>query len=318
VTLSDQALDDFRDAWLAAEGEDFASRMARRSLEALAHENDDLRPVLFSLTNRAQSELDLHLDGETVHHHEADAASFAAFVRGIAEATQEVAKHMLGRDRRASTLRILAPMPGSVRVVLRAAAPDEEPGATAQLTRTPSIDSKSLDTVATLLARSQAEGSAVTDDVLSGLAAELPGKAHAGLKRAARAIDKQDWAVAGELRSQRGFQPVELGPEGAKALLRVLDERHETNDSVTLVGTIDGQRRSIGALWFTPEGAAAIEAAVPSPELIERVVQHDAAQERVRAEFNVITIVGSGTNARRRRVYTLQSITPAPGDPTLL
>ena len=53
MTLSNQALDQFRDAWHAAEGEDFASRLQRQSLEALASENDALRPVLFELMNRA-------------------------------------------------------------------------------------------------------------------------------------------------------------------------------------------------------------------------------------------------------------------------
>lgn len=318
MTLTDQALDEFRDAWHAAEGNDFASRLQRQSLEALAAENDSLRPVLFELTNRAQSELDLHLDGETVHHHDANAESFAQLVRGIADATKEVAKHALGRQRRPSTLRVLAPSPGSVRVVLKAATPEETTGRTAQNTRTPSVDSNSLDTVAVLLSRAQQEGAKSTDDVLSGLAADLPQKAHAGLKRAAKAINAQAWDIEGELRSQHGFRPVQVGPEGARALLRVLDERQESKTTTTLDGAVDGSRRSIGALWFTPDGAGAIEAAVPSPELMEQVVQHDAANQRVRAVFDVVTIVGKGANPRRRAVHTLRSIEPLPDAPTLI
>ena len=318
MTLTDRALDEFRDAWQAAEGDDFASRLQRQSLEALAAESDALRPVLFELTNRAQSELDLHLEGETVHEHEANAEWFAQFVRGIADATKEVAKHLLDRQRRASTLRIVALSPGSVRVVLKAASPEEAVGRTAQNTRTPSVDSKSLDIVAVLLARSEADGDNVTDDVLSGLAADLPQKAHAGLRRAAKAIDAQDWDIAGELRSQHGFQPVHVGPHGAKALLRVLDERQESSTTTTLSGAIDGTRRSIGALWFAPDGAGAIEAAVPSPELMEQAVQHDAANQRVRAVFDVVTIVGKGANPRRRMVHTLRSIEPLPDAPTLI
>jgi len=318
VTLTDRAIDEFRDAWHAAEGDDFASRLQRQSLEALAAENDALRVVLFELRNRAQSELDLHLEGETVHGHEANAESFAQFVRGVADATKEVAKHLLDRQRRSSTLRILAPSPGSVRVVLKAASPEEAGGRTAQNTRTPSVDSKSLDIVAVLLARSEAEGGSFTDDVLSGLAADLPQKAHAGLKRAAKAIDDQDWDVAGELRSQHGFQPVHVGPLGAKALLRVLEERQESSTTTTVAGAIDGTRRSIGALWFTPDGLGAIEAAVPSPELMEEAVQHDAANQRVRAEFDVVTIIGKGANPRRRQIYTLRSIEPLPDAPTLI
>ncbi len=318
MTLTTADIDAFRDAWYHAEGDDFASRATRRSLEAFAFGHPELTPVVFELTNRAQSELDLHLDGETVRGHEANAESFAQFVRGVADATKEVAKHLMVRQRRSSTLRILAPSPGSVRVVLRAATPEEAAGRTAQNTRTPSVDSKSLDMVAVLLARSEAEGGNINDDVLSGLAADLPQKAHAGLKRAAKAIDAQDWDVAGELRSMHGFQPVHVGPVGAKALLRVLDERQESSTSTTLSGAIDGTRRSIGALWFTPDGAPALEAVVPSPELMEQAVQHDAANQRVRAEFDVVIIVGKGANPRRRQVYTLRSIEPLPDAPTLI
>jgi hypothetical protein len=316
VTLSEQALDEFRQAWRANEGDDFASRLQRQSLEALAAEDESLRLVLFELTSRAQSELDLHVHGATVHGHEADAESFALFVQGMAGATKEVAKHLLGRDRRRSTLRILALTPGSVRVILRAAYPVEADGVTAQTTRTPTVDSKSLDTVALLLARSQSVGADLTDDVLSGLAADLPQRAHAGLKRVARAIDSQNWDISGELRSEHGFQAVQIGPAGAKALLRVLDERQESSTTSTLIGTVDGTRRSIGALWFASEGTGSIEAAVPDADLMEQAVQHDAAKERIEAVLDVVTIIGRGANPRRRQVYTLRSIraiSKAPG-----
>ncbi len=318
MTLNTAEIDAFRDAWHESEGDDFASRATRRSLEAFAFGHPELTPIVFELTNRAQSELELHLNGETVHQHEANAESFAQLVRGIADATKEVAKHIIGHKRRASTLRILAPTPGSVRVVLKAATPQEAAGRTAQNTRTPSVDSTSLDTVAVLLSRAQGEGAKPDDDVLSGLAANLPQKAHAGLRRAAKAIDAQDWDIDGELRSTHGFQHVHVGPLGARALLRVLDEHQESSTSTTLSGAIDGTRRSIGALWFAPDGQVAIEAAVPSPDLMEQAVQHDAANQRVRAEFDVLTIVGKGANPRRRQVYTLRSIEPLPDAPTLI
>jgi hypothetical protein len=319
VTVSTEALESFTQSWHDADGDDFASRMARKSLTAFAEQQPELRVLLFGLEHKAQSELDIHLDGETVTHHEADAESFASLVRGISEATKEIAKHYLGRQRRSSTLRILAPMPGSVRVVLRAIEPDEATGGrTMQATRTPSIDSRALDIVATLLARSEVDSSDGADDVLSGLAANLPARAHFGLRRAARTIDKQDWEISGELRSAHGFQPVNVSPDGARALLRALDERQESSTEVTMTGTIDGQRRSIGALWFTPNGTAPFEAAVLSSDLIDQVVQHDAAGESVEAVFTVLTIVGNGANPQQRRVYTLQSMRSVPAEPTLI
>lgn len=313
MTLTPEALEEFRSAWLSFEGNDFASRLQRQSLRALAAENEQLKVVLFALENKAQSELDLHLDGEIESSHETNAASFAALISGIAEAVKEVAKHQLGVARRASTLRVLAPSVGSVRLVLRAAPPEEDEGQVARATRTPSVDSKSLEAVATILARAQSEPDAINqDDVLSGLAADLPHKAHQGLKRVAKSIERQDWKILGELKTVSSFQPIGIDTHGAHALLRVLEENQESSTTAVLTGIIDGQRRSLGALWFTPDGQRSIEAAVSSRELMEQVAQHAASSEKVLAEFDVISIVGKGAAAQARSVYTLRSIKPAP------
>jgi hypothetical protein len=319
MVLSREAIDEFREAWLASEGNEFASKVQRRSLEALADQDQELKVLLFALSNKAQSELDLHLTGTLEETHETNAESFASLISGIAEATKEVAKNYIGSFRRESTLRVLAPSMGSVRLVLRAAPPIEENNRLAKTTRTPSVDSLSLDMIATLLARSQSDSpDAQNDDVLSGLAANLPQKAHRGLKRAAKAIEKQDWSVKGELRTPRGFQPITIDTFGAKALLRVLEEHQASSTTIVLKGMIDGQRRSIGALWFNPEGQRPIEAAIPSQDLIEQVVHHAAINESVIAEFDLLSIVGKGMGARVRPVYTLRSIEKAPVQPTLL
>jgi hypothetical protein len=319
MTLSQDALNEFRDSWLASEGDDFASRIQRRSLTAIADQDDRLKTLLFTLTNKAQSELDLHLEGELEVEHETNAESFAAFISGIAEATKEVAKHLTGAMRRSSDLRVLAASVGSVRLVLRAAPPQEKKTKLEQMTRTPSYDSEALDAIAVLLARAQSDSAtAEHDNVLSGLAANLPHRAHRGLKRAAQAIEKQGWDIKGELRTAHGFQRINVNSFGAKSLRRVLEEQQEDQATVVMTGTIDGQRRSIGALWFTPEGRKPFEAAVPRLELMERVVQHDAANERVRATFDVVSTIGKGVNARTHQAYTLRSIEPLPDNPTLL
>lgn len=318
MKLSDEALDAFRDSWHASEGDDFASRMARQSLEAFAETTPELKALAFELSRHAQSELDLHLSGETVQHHSTNAEFFAELIRGIADATKELAKHRLTRERRRSTLQILAPLPGSVRVVLQAAPPEEVDGHASQETRTPTVDSDALDAVAALLARAQSASDDPASEVLSGLAAELPARAHAGLRRAANAIDRQSWEVDGELRSVHGNHPIRVDVHGAQALLRVLKERSEIRERVSYPGTIDGSRRSIGAVWFIPDGQSPIEAAVLDPELMERVVRHDAEGQRVEASFDLVTIVGSGANARKRRVFTLQMVEPLPEEHDLL
>ncbi len=318
MTLSDQALDAFRNSWHASEGDDFASRTARRSLEAFADTTPELKALAFELSRHAQSELDLHLSGETVVGHSTNAEFFAELIRGIAEATRELAKHWMNRERRRSTLQVLAPSPGSVRVVLQAAPPREDAGHAARETRTPTVDSDALDAVATLLARAQTASSDPASEVLSGLAAELPAKAHFGLRRAAIAIERQSWSVDGELRSVHGNHPISVDAHGAQALLRVLTERSEVRERVHYSGLIDGSRRSIGAVWFIPDGQSPIEAAVPNPELMEQVIRRDAEGRRVGASFNLVTIIGSGANARRRRVFTLQTVEPLPEDHDLL
>jgi hypothetical protein len=71
-------------------------------------------------------------------------------------------------------------------------------------------------------------------------------------------------------------------------------------------------------VWFVPDGQAPIEAAVFDPELIDDVVRVDAAGKRVEASFDLVTIIGAGANARRRRVFTLQEITAAPEEQAFL
>jgi hypothetical protein len=371
---------DFRQAWASASGDDFASRMARRSLEASARQHPELERTLFQLQNAYQAELDIHLSGERVHEHETDAASFANFVSGIADAVKEISKQAMGRRRMASPLRIVAPVPGSVRVFLRVPPTHGTAGALPG-SDTESQHSRSLSVIASIFAeagrsedlpsagtdesadaavavaddaaiadadaatdapaaQAQAEaedavvaiapieGNESGDDVavsaddesvagqressLGALTTPLSSKAHAALKRVARAVETARWEVDGVLRSPTA-DPVSLHLTrySARALLDVLDARTSREDDVVLTGTVDGQRRSVGTMWFIPVGGAPIEAGVIDAALIDEIASLSARDVQAVATFHSRSWTPRSANAHTRRAYSLVHIKQA-------
>lgn len=296
----------FREAWRSLPDEStFAGRLARQSLEASARQDPALEKVLFEVQNHAQSELDLHLDGDAVSEHATSALQFADLIRGIAEAVKEVSKSAMGRKRLPTTLQVLAPMPGSVRVVLRAEPPAERDGVV-RGTDSSTQDSSSLATVANILARA---GATDDGDVLSGLTTGLAIGAHPGLRRAAKAVAKAGWRMEGTLRRPQ-TDPIKLRVDaaGATRLLQALDARTEKTESLELTGQIDGQRRSVGAMWFVPVGSASFEAAVPDADLLDRVASLAATAQPVRARFQVVTRAPAGATSGARRTFALKAV----------
>ncbi|MCI0158283.1 hypothetical protein KNO15_16395 [Leifsonia shinshuensis] len=299
---------ELRRAWHASSGNDFASRLARSSLEASASQVPELEQALFELKNGFQAELDVHLSGEGVIDHETDAYSFAEFVRGIADAVKEVSKQAMGRQRLRSPLHIVAPAPGSVHLVLRVPPPREEDGSIVEA-RTESQHSLSLGIVAAVLARAGTSGNEESFSLLGGMTNQLPTKAHAGLRRAAKAISRTNWDVEGELkRPQSDALRLELGRPGALALLDALDAKTNEEDVATLRGRVDGQRRSVGAMWFLPDNAGPIEAAIVDPDLIDPIAHFSAEETPTVATFKVVRWIPAGTNARTRQTYVLTEI----------
>ena len=297
----------FRDAWRDADGNTYSARVARRSLEASAEQSADLAVVLFELKNRFQSELDLHLDGSTVKGHSTDAADFADLVRGIADAVKEITKQAMGRQRMSPGLLVSAPMPGSVRVILSAASP-AEPDGHIEAARAETHDSNSLRVVATLLASatgSETDGS----NILDGLVTAIPFKARAGIRRAAKAVSASNWVVEGELRRPNADAvALHIDRESAQNLLSVLDVKDVETGQQSLAGKVDGQRRSMGTMWFVPNGLPPIEAAVIDRGLLEEVASLGASGVDVNAEFSVVTQFAPGARTSARQSYVLTAI----------
>lgn len=317
MSISQGAIDDFLESWDAAASDDFADRMERRSLAALADQVPEFKAALSAHALEGQTQLRLHVDGTSVVDHTAKAEYVAKLIRGISDATKEIAKAQLKLGRRAATLRVAALSPGSVEITLRAAPGTKVHQGVFPRTATPSVDSEALEAVARILARAGMAADGGEDDVLSALAASTTAAAHGGLRQVAKAIAGEGWDVEGELNRAGVLEEFHVGPEGARGLLQVLAESRELSEVAEMIGAIDGQRRSIAALWFAPEGGTSIEAAVPTAELFERIVQLDLERARTRAVFDVVSIVGPGAHSKPRRVYTLRSIARAETPTTL-
>ena len=287
--------------------------MARRSLEASARQNADLTKVLDQLLARDQVELDLHLEGVGIDNHQANALDFADLVRGIADSVKEITKVSLGRQRLRDSLLILAPQPGSVRMVLRAAPASAVQPKTAE--KEPlSADSESLATVATLLMRAEQESVAPDSTVLDGLTAQLPAAARKGILRAAKVIKDSGWDVSGVLRRpDEDPMPVLISGAGAVKLIASLSESEQVIESQSRYGFVDGQRKSTSAMWFSPEKGRAFEAAVVDRELLKKVAELSARIDALtKAVFTVTTKYPAGDNSSPRRSYVLDSIELAP------
>lgn len=302
----------FRQAWRETLGDTFADRMARQSLEASAAQDPDLVRELRSLQMRDRTELDLHLDGVRVHEHETDAASFADFVKGIADAVKEISKAARGRERLAANLRIVAPVPGSFRVVLRTLPSPTEHGHEV-LTEAENADAQSLRQVAHILARAETDND---DAVVGGFVQALPPRARPAIARAAKAITREAWKIEGELRHTSDDPvPLHLTSHGAAVIARIIAERHVDTERVTLTGYVDGQRRSVGAMWFVPRNAQPIEAAIVDDELFDAVARLSTAPTTVQAVFTRRRTVAEAGAIRERSRYTLEQIVLDDGQP---
>jgi hypothetical protein len=300
---------DFRSAWLDAEGDTYSSRLARRSLEASAQQTPELAVVLFELKNKFQAELDLHLEGVSVGDNRTNAFEFANLIRGISDSVHQITKNALGRQRMSPGLLVSSPLPGSVRVVLSAAASPEVQGHL-PTARTETQDSNSLRLVATVLARA-GDDADNQSDVVEGILTALPFEARAGLRRAAKAVSSAEWTVSGELRRPtQEPEELHLTKAGAAHLLSVLDVKDSESTTLKLRGSVDGQRRSMGTMWFVPVSAAPIEASVVDQHLLDEVAALGASGDEADATFTVVSKFAPGLRASARRSYVLTEIEP--------
>ncbi|MBJ8342822.1 hypothetical protein JGU71_28420 [Antrihabitans sp. YC3-6] len=255
-----------------------------------------------------QAEVDLHLTGPGVRNHSTNAHHFAQFVSGISEAVKETAKEMAGKGRYSEGLVIEGATPGSVRVVLRAPEPKVVQDQTIdERTAASSVDSDALRAIAAIL--THASDKDPNSPFVAELA-ELPVKARRGLKRAVTQSRKAGWLIEGTVRQRQiGAGTVLLSAEGAMRLALQLESGTEKRTTEKAIGRIDGFRRSLGTLYFIPDGGQPFIAGVKDSSVATRVTELFVdPDEMVEAIFHVVESLLPGAGAVTRRSRVLVSI----------
>lgn len=277
-------------AALEPTGDPVADQLIRGSLALATHGDAELATFYRQETAPKQVALDLHLTGAGVEGHATSAADLATFVARISTATKAIARQLAGTKRHHEALLIEGVAPGSVRLVLRA--PDEKP-LRPVLTDAPveTVDSKALRRVASVLAlASDDDQPADGSDPLAAAVADLPTEARDSLRSAAQQILKAQWDVGGVVRQWR--QPedgLNVTSRGAEHLRSALALQAPERSRYTIVGTLDGFRRSSAVAYITPstDGARPLAVAVTDPVLFHRVAQMAAYEDlAVRATVN--------------------------------
>jgi len=301
------------------EGDDFVANLRRASLAASAVGNPELEDVLRDLTAEPQAMFDLHLSGATVDEHSTRADWFGQFVSRMAVAVKEVSKSLAGKDRMAVGLRVVGPTAGSVRVQLMAPAPittqDELPDSHSM-----SLESMALRHVAGLMQMAEGDSVASDDSPLTAAVQVLDGRARGAVQSAVKTVIEAGWEIEGEVR-QRGHEPehVVFSPGAAERLSIELQQSVERRESVTLRGYIDGQRHSLGAMWFIREsGGRPVEAAVGDVSLLDEVTSLSVdARQLVEANFEMLVTQPRGDSRSERRSFELRRIRRVPDTPDL-
>lgn len=295
------------DALRYSSGDLDSDRVVRESIRAgIVRDDADLLNIYEREVGPEQAEIDLHLVGPGIEANAANARQFSLFVRGISDAVKETAKARAGRQRYRDNLLIEGATPGSVRVVLRVAAPGVPEHQTVDdATAASSVDSDALRTVAAILAHASNPD---FDTPLAAEIAELPIKARTALKRVANASQHGGWAVRGMIRQRRvGAANLELTNDGATRLRIELEAAQEKRRKETRVGTIDGFRWSLGTLYFDPVDAQAFTAGVMESRVAQEVTRlMNNPELRVSADFDVVEsyLPGDQTRSRVSRVLT--------------
>lgn len=293
--------------------------LARQSLLAAVEPMPALLAAALEELAWPQAEFDLHLSGEGVVEHSTRADWLGRFVTRVSTAVNEVTKSMSHKKRLTPGLLVLAPSPGSVRVVLRAPLPPKEPQTDNVVgADDTTAESRALGVVANLFKLSEEE---VRDESpLTAAVQSLSPQARQRLRAVTRSVIDADWRIDAEL-VQRGHrvESVTITPRSAKRLRSELDVEVTTTSQETLQGTIDGQRHSLSTMWFVPVGQArAYEVAVSDFELLTEVTRLSAIENlRVECTFNVFMTVPAGASEATLRSRELVSIREVEGDPTL-
>lgn len=304
---------DFIALWHETSGDSFFDRMRRQSLEAMAVQDPDLASTLALLKRSGQAEVDLHLDGENVHGHAANAAAVGLFVKAIDKLVKEVVKSS-SKVRVPRDLLLFSPEPGSLRLKFTAPPAVVEAESEIAIGALPeeTLESQGLEQAAQLLALAE-DSSAEMDTIIE----PLPLSVRAALKQTVKVIAGERWEISGNVSGRNGQQQLSFRYEGAQRMLTELERKQEKRESVVLSGEIDGQRMSTGKMWFAPDHGKPFGARVPEVSLLLELRKLAAEGNRIVATFERLDTIPIGTSTTVSSEYLLKSVAPSPQTPSL-
>lgn len=274
--------------------------------------NHELEQIWSRETAAPQGALDLHLAEGSITGHTAPADKFAKLVAGVADATKEIAKKALGRQRYTSPVLIRGVGQGSVRLVLEVV-PHADDNRDDSMGELPSVDSSALRTVAAIINSADVDRDEDPDySPLTAQISHLPTKARSALRKVAKQIASEQWHVQGRV-EQRGFLPADLSitPAGARRLEVELNSQETTPKSVTQYGQIEGTIDIERIVWFLPEGGRRFRATATDQETAEAALDLQKGHPRVIAQFVVYEAMGAGDDVTRRS-WELTAVRKAP------
>ncbi len=260
-------------------------------------------------------EMDIHLTGPTVRENETRAYEFGAFVMRASDSVKELVKSARGTRHHARNLLVVGgPLPGSVRVVLRE--PDYSDPA-ALLTDAPeTVEGVALVYLAGVFTAANEAVSSPDTEQLRAQLAPLTVQARLGVARLADTVHDAGWIVEGTIRRGTQEAPLHLALAGADLLSRASREGVESEDPVTVVGTLDGWIWSRSELTMQSESRGQIRVSVPMSLQAQVGELHATPDTRVLAEVAMFRRRVQGTGTTLQTSYSLVSIESATG-PTL-
>lgn len=312
----DEIINDFKKAWGLYDSESYAGRIGRESLELIADQIDFLKPVLSTLKYHGQIEVDLHITGNEADIHAVKATKFSDFVSNMAESVKIIARANAGVKQWKHNLLVLAPEPGSFRVVLTVPPGDisREDIETLVGTDQETFDSKALGIVANVMNLAQAVTIGESNDTspLTAAISLLPAQAKSSIAKLGKAVTEAGWGIEGFVRSpfQNESFPLKMSSEGALTLTKAASITSLTREQKTLVGKLDGVRWSTSSVWLIPTDNRPIETVTFSRSLLEQavsIIEEDIEQE-VTAQLEVLTEPPTGTRSFTKRSYHLTSL----------
>ena len=296
--------DRFRDALLAAQGGDFFQRLSVESLMAVAATDPELQRIAEEIASSPRAELDLHIAGAGVSGHETAAVAFGRFVTRTATAVKELAKAASGKARLPSRLQVVAPAPGSVRVVFRAPAAQQATGGLQLDVET--VEAVALRRLTALLLQAE---QTVPDSPLRAAVHGLRGDARRALRLLGQSVVEAHWNLEGVLR-QRGHEAtaLRLSEGGAQRLVSAATDTEAEVTNERIRGTVDGWIWSEETLLFLPERGGRIRADVQESLQDEIAALVHEPDQPVLATFTVVTVYPTGDARSARRSYSLNSV----------